>query len=70
LEVYSFELNIKFNIESSPKTLKLVNIPRESENGAKNSYESYPTEFVFEVKNENKPVRPIPSMIQKEKFLT
>jgi hypothetical protein len=31
----------------------LVNFSHESEKGAKNSYGSYPTEFVFEVKNEN-----------------
>jgi hypothetical protein len=39
-----------------------------SEKGAKNSYGSYPTEFVPEVKNTKKtPVRPIPSVTQKEK---
>jgi hypothetical protein len=32
---------------------KLVNFSHGSEKGAKNSYGSYPTEFVFEVKNEN-----------------
>jgi hypothetical protein len=42
-------LSIKFYIKSSPKTLKLVNISPESEKGAKNSYGSYPTEFVPEV---------------------
>jgi hypothetical protein len=31
----------------------LVIISRGCEKGAKNSYRSYPTEFVFEVKNEN-----------------
>jgi hypothetical protein len=46
-----FGLSIKFYIKSSPKTLKLYNISRGSEKGAKNSYGSYPTEFVFEVKN-------------------
>jgi hypothetical protein len=49
-EGYFFELNINFHIKSSPKTLKLVNISRER---AKNLYGSYPTEFVFGVKNEN-----------------
>jgi hypothetical protein len=48
-KVYFFELSIKFNIKSSPKTLKLVNISRESEKGAENSFWSYPTEFVPEV---------------------
>jgi hypothetical protein len=48
-KVYFFELSIKFDIKSTPKTLKLVNISRESEKGAKNSYGSYPTEFVPEV---------------------
>jgi hypothetical protein len=42
-------VSIKFYIKSSPKTLKLVNISRESEKGAKNSYRSYPTEFVPKV---------------------
>jgi hypothetical protein len=50
-----YELTIKFYIKSSPKTLKLVNISLESEKGAKNSNGSYPTEFFFEVKNENLP---------------
>jgi hypothetical protein len=40
-------------IKSSPKILKLVNISRGNEEAAKTSYGSYPTEFVFEVKNEN-----------------
>jgi hypothetical protein len=56
---------------STPKTLKLVNFSHGSEIGAKNSYGSYPTEFVPEVKNTKiTPVRPIPSVIQKEKCLT
>jgi hypothetical protein len=63
--------NIKFYIKSSPKTFKLVNISRESKKGAKNSYDSYPTEFVFGVKNGKKtPARPIHLVIQKEKTLT
>jgi hypothetical protein len=45
-KVYFFELNMKFYIKSSSKTLKLVNITRESEKGAKNLHGSYPTEFV------------------------
>jgi hypothetical protein len=49
-KVYFFELRIKFYIKSSPKTLTLVNISRESEKGPKNSYGSYTTEFVPEVK--------------------
>jgi hypothetical protein len=67
-----FELNIKFYIKLSEQTLKLVNISRESEKGVKNSYSSYPTEFVSEVKNENYiiPVRSIPSVIQKKKSTT
>jgi hypothetical protein len=48
-KVYFFELNIKFYIKSRPKTLKLVNISRESEKEAKYSYGSYPTEFLPEV---------------------
>jgi hypothetical protein len=48
-KVNFLELSIKFYIKSSPKTLKLVNISRESEKGAKSSYGSYPTEFVPEV---------------------
>jgi hypothetical protein len=69
--VYFFELSIKFYIKSSRKTLKLVNFSYGCEKGAKNSYGSYPTEFVPEVKNTKKtPVRPIPSVIQKEKCLT
>jgi hypothetical protein len=41
---------------------------RESEKGAKNSYGSYPTKLVFEVKNEKKTSdTPIPSEIQKKK---
>jgi hypothetical protein len=52
-KIYFFELNIKFYITSSSKTLKLVNFSGESEKGAKNSYGSYPTEFVFAVKYEN-----------------
>jgi hypothetical protein len=47
--VYFFELSKKFYIKSSPKTLKLVNMSRVTEKGAKNSYGSYPTEFVPEV---------------------
>jgi hypothetical protein len=35
-----------------PKNIKIGNISFEREKGAKNSYGSYPTEFVFEVKNE------------------
>jgi hypothetical protein len=70
-KVYFFELSIKFYIKSSPKTLKLVNFPHGSEKGAKNTYVSYPTEYVPEVKNTKiTPVRPIPSVIQKEKCLT
>jgi hypothetical protein len=46
-KVYFFELNIKFYIKSSTKTLKLINISSGSEKEAKNSYGSYPTEFVF-----------------------
>jgi hypothetical protein len=61
-KVYFFELSTKFKIKSSPKTLKLVNTSRESEKGAKNSYGSYPTEFVFEVKKLT-PVIPFPSVI-------
>jgi hypothetical protein len=52
-KVHFIELSIKFYIKSNPKTLKLGNISRGSEKGAKNSYGSYPTEFVFGVKNEN-----------------
>jgi hypothetical protein len=48
-----FELRIKFYIKSSPKTLKLVNISHESEKRAKNSYDSYPTEVVFELKKKD-----------------
>jgi hypothetical protein len=48
-----FELGIIFYIKSSPKTLKLVNFSHGGEKGAINSYGSYPTELVFEVKNEN-----------------
>jgi hypothetical protein len=51
-KVYFFELSVKFYFKSSPKTLKLLNISRGSEKGAKSSYGRYPTEFVFEVKNE------------------
>jgi hypothetical protein len=51
--VYFFELRPKVYIKSSPKILNLVNISRESEKGAKNSYGSYLEEFVFEVKNGN-----------------
>jgi hypothetical protein len=70
-KVYFFELSIKFYIKSSPKTIKLVNFSQGSEKGAKNSYGSYPTEFVPEDKNTKLiPVRPIPSVIQKEKCLT
>jgi hypothetical protein len=70
-EVYFFELSIKFYIKSSPKTLKLVYISRESEYGAKNSYGRYPTEFVFwGQKWKITSVRPISSFIQKEKSLT
>jgi hypothetical protein len=36
-KIYFFELNIKFYIKSSPKTLKLVNISLESERRAKNA---------------------------------
>jgi hypothetical protein len=54
LEVYIFELSIKFYVKSSPKTLKLVNISRGSGKGAKNSYGSYLTEFVFKIKYELK----------------
>jgi hypothetical protein len=69
--VYFFELSINFYIKSSPKILKLVNFSHGSEKGAKNLYGSYPTEFVPEVKNTKiTPVRPIPSVIQKEKCLT
>jgi hypothetical protein len=50
-KVYFFELNIKFYIKSSPKTLKLVNFSHGIEKGAKISYGSYPKEFVPEVKN-------------------
>jgi hypothetical protein len=53
LKVYFFELSIKIYIKSSPKTEKLVKVSHGSEKGAKNSYGSYPTKFVFEVKNEN-----------------
>jgi hypothetical protein len=64
-KVYFFELNIKFYIKSSPKTLKLVNFSHGSEKRAKNS------EFVPEVKNTKiTRVRPIPSVIQKEKCRT
>jgi hypothetical protein len=45
--------NVVLDFFASPKTLKLVNISRESEIGPKNSYDSYPTEFVSGVKNEN-----------------
>jgi hypothetical protein len=38
-----------------PENIKIGKISIESEKGAKNSYGSYPTEFVFEVKNENIP---------------
>jgi hypothetical protein len=70
-KVYFFELSIEFYIKSSPKTLKLVNFSHGSEKGAKNSYGRYPTEFVQEVKNTKiTPVGPIPSVIQKEKFLS
>jgi hypothetical protein len=70
-KVYFFELSIKFYIKSSPKTIKLVNFSHGSEKGAKNSYGSYPTEFVPEVKNTKiTPVRPISSVIQKQKCLT
>jgi hypothetical protein len=44
-KVYFFELSTS----NQAQTLKLVNISRESEKGAKNSYGSYPTEFVLEV---------------------
>jgi hypothetical protein len=65
--VYFFEFSINFYIKSSPKILKLVNFSHGSEKGAKNLYGSYPTE----VKNTKiTPVRPIPSVIQKEKCLT
>jgi hypothetical protein len=50
-KVYFFELSIILYIKSSPKTLKLANFSHGSEKGAKNSYGSYPTEFVPEVKN-------------------
>jgi hypothetical protein len=52
-KVYFFELNTKFYIQSRPKTLKLVNISRESEKEAKNQYGTYPAEFVSEVNQEN-----------------
>jgi hypothetical protein len=52
--VYFFELTIKFYIRQSP-TLKLVNNSRESEKGAKNSYGSYPTEFVLRSKMKTNP---------------
>jgi hypothetical protein len=66
-KVYFFELRIKFYIKSSLKTLKLVNFSHGSEKGAKNSYGSYPTEFVSEVKNTKITlVRSIPSVIQKD----
>jgi hypothetical protein len=46
-------------IKSSPKTLKLVNFSPGSEKGAKNSCGCYPTELVFEAKNEKiTPVKP------------
>jgi hypothetical protein len=67
-KVYFFELNITSN---QAQTLKLVDFSHGSEKEAKNSYGSYPTEFVPEVKNTKiTPVRPIPSVIQKEKCLT
>jgi hypothetical protein len=70
-KVYFFELNIKFYIKSSTKTLKLVNISRESEKGAKNSYGTYPTEFVFWCQKwQITSIRQIPSVFQKEKSLT
>jgi hypothetical protein len=53
---------LKFNYVLSPKPFKLVDISRKSETRAKNSYGSYPTVFVFEVKD----ARLIPSVIQKE----
>jgi hypothetical protein len=51
-KVYFFELCLKFYIKSSPKTLKLVYISRESEKVAKNSYGSYSTEFVHETQTD------------------
>jgi hypothetical protein len=48
---YTFFSSAYYFIE--PKNIKIGNISFESEKGAKNSYGSYPTEFVFEVKNEN-----------------
>jgi hypothetical protein len=53
-KIYFFELSIKFYIKSSPKTLKLVNFSHGCERRAKNSYGSYPTDFVPEVKNTKK----------------
>jgi hypothetical protein len=50
---HKVELSIKFHINSSAETIKLVYISCGSEEGAKNSYDSYPNEFVSEVKNEN-----------------
>jgi hypothetical protein len=53
------------------QNIKNGNFSHGSEKGAKNSYDSYPTEFVFEVKNTKiTPVSPILSVIQKEKCLT
>jgi hypothetical protein len=50
-----------------PKNIKTGKLLHGSEKGAKNSYCSYPTEFVPEVKNTKiTPVGPIPSVIQKE----
>jgi hypothetical protein len=40
-----YELNIKFYIKSKPKLLKIVKVK-------KSQYDSYPTEFVLVVKNE------------------
>jgi hypothetical protein len=45
--------SINFYINSSSKTLNLINIQHEVEKGGKNSYSSFPTEFVFDIKNEN-----------------
>jgi hypothetical protein len=48
-----FQLDKPHKVYIFAPTLKLVSISRESEKAAKNLYGSYPTEFVFEVKNEN-----------------
>jgi hypothetical protein len=62
-KVYFFELITNFYIKSSPKTLKLVNISRGSQKGAKILIEATRWNFFLDQKLNLTPVRPIPAVI-------